>query len=64
MKPHQERVVVEKAELDAKCDKLRTFITGDVFKTLDDDEQNRLTRQLEVMTEYSQILEDRIENFE
>lgn len=64
MKPHQERVVTEKTELDDKRQKLRVFIGGDVYRTLDTVEQSRLNRQLEAMTLYSNILAERIDAFE
>jgi len=63
MKPHQERVVAEKNELDAKREKLTTFLGGDVCRTLDKMEQSRLNRQLEAMTLYSNILGERIAAF-
>ena len=34
MKPHQERVVTEKSQAIEKIDKLRAFLSGDVFLTL------------------------------
>lgn len=63
MLPHQERVVAEKKELDAKLDSLKSFIEGDIFKTLPVDEQRRLNRQFDVMVEYSGILGQRIDAF-
>jgi hypothetical protein len=63
MKPHQERVVTERNELDEKRDKLITFIGGDIYRTLDKVEQSRLNRQLEAMTLYSNILGERIAAF-
>lgn len=65
MQPHQERVVVEKRELDEKLDKLKLFIeTNSIFKTLPEDEQHRLNRQFDVMAEYSNILAQRIAVFQ
>lgn len=63
MKPHQERVVTEKSELDDKRGKLTAFIGGDTYRTLDQVEQSRLNRQLEAMTLYSNILGERIAAF-
>ena len=63
MSPFQERVVTEKTELDDKLTRLRPFLQGDVFRGLPADEQDRLTRQERVMTEYSGILADRIAAF-
>ena len=64
MPEYQQRVIEEKAELDAKLEKLSAFI-GDSnrFNGLDGDERFRLTRQESVMTEYSLILGERIEAF-
>lgn len=63
MKPHQERVVAEKAELDGKRERLTSFIGGPTYRTLDATEQSRLNRQLEAMTLYSNILDERIGAF-
>ena len=63
MQPHQERVIAEKAELDAKIDKLTAFLKGDVFSTLSEGEQDRMKRQHAHMEAYSGILSERIVNF-
>lgn len=63
MKPHQERVVTEKNELDEKRDKLIAFIGGQTYRTLDSVEQSRLNRQLEAMSLYSGVLKERIAAF-
>ena len=63
MEPHQERVVVEKKELDEKLEKLMAFIGGPVFLTLDRYEQDRLHRQSDLMDKYSGVLAERIEAF-
>jgi hypothetical protein len=64
MKPHQERVVQERKDLDEKIDKLDEFIDGEIFKTLPKDEQDRLVVQSAAMTNYSDILYARINAFE
>jgi hypothetical protein len=63
MKPYQERVVKEKAELDANLARLRLFFTASVFDTLPPEEKQRLLRQENIMHEYSQVLEERIAAF-
>ena len=63
MHEFQKRVVEEKKELDIKRDKLTEFLKGDTFKNLSEEEQDRLNRQLLVMEEYSNILAERIVNF-
>ena len=63
MQPHQQRVVDEKKELDAKLEKLMAFIRGPIFQTLESGEQERLTRQSKLMDQYSGVLAERIEVF-
>jgi len=61
MEKYQERVIIEKKELDEKRGKLLKFIAGR-FK-MSPKEQSQLNRQLEAMTLYSNILEERIRGF-
>ena len=61
--PHQERVVKEKEELDEKLEKLLRFFMGDVYKKLDEAEQDRLSNQATAMKRYSDILGERIAAF-
>ena len=63
MKPYQERVVIEKKELDDKRAKLTNFMNGDIYLTLDKPEQYRLTRQLDAMNLYASMLGERISAF-
>lgn len=63
MQPHQERVVAERADLDEKRAKLSAFIDGQVFETLDAAEQDRLRRQQDAMSVYSDVLRERIAAF-
>jgi hypothetical protein len=64
MAPHEQRVVDEKKELDAKIVKLESFIfENPVFSTLWMHEQVNLTKQYKIMMEYSQILGDGIKGF-
>lgn len=63
MAPHQQRVVDEKADLDEKLTKLVAFFGNPLWATLPSDEQARLSRQSEVMREYSDILGERIAAF-
>jgi len=64
MKPYQERVVKERAELDEKLEKLNAFGTSDFFSSLPLDEQQRLIRQSKIMDQYSVVLGERIAAFE
>lgn len=63
METYQQRVVEEKQELDGRRDRLTTFIASKSFDNLDPAEQERMSRQLTVMTEYSDILGERIAAF-
>ena len=63
MLPHQERVVIEKQELDEKIVKLDIFTNSLTFKSLDEYERERLSGQLEYMNKYSSILGERITAF-
>lgn len=64
LQPHQQRVVDEYDELCAKLDKLTKFIKGEVFKTVEPEEQTRLERQQAAMASYALILLHRIEAFQ
>jgi hypothetical protein len=57
-KTFQDRVEVEKAELDEKISKLHTFLNTSVFADLDHEEQDRLNEQITAMESYSVILSD------
>lgn len=63
MAPHQERVIAERDELSEKLDKLRTFLTSMIFTSLPRDEQRRLTRQTLIMSDYLDVLDERIAAF-
>ena len=60
----QQRVIKEHAELSERGRKLETFILGSVFNTLPKEEKDRLERQLIRMSEYRNILQERIDAFE
>lgn len=61
--PHQQRVVTEQEELDAKIKNLIAFFPTAIFMKLDVAEQNRLKRQVTIMQDYSDVLRERIEAF-
>ena len=63
MQPHQQRVVNEKVELDIKRIALNEFSNSEIYKSLNDDEQDRLNRQYAAMSVYSVILTERIDAF-
>jgi hypothetical protein len=62
--PHQQRVVNEATDLKTKADTLVNFISvNPLFKTLKEDEQERLRKQAGLMFQYYEVLEERISNF-
>jgi hypothetical protein len=61
--PHQQRVIDEKTELDMKLIALTSFFSTDIFKGLNQKNQDLLTSQEVAMDEYSQILAERISLF-
>lgn len=69
MQPHEERVVLEKQELDDKLAKLKSFCFGSeitvnsVFKNLPAEDRDLLEDQYTTMEQYSKILGKRIERF-
>jgi len=63
MPAHEQRVVAEKAELDAKRKKLDAFYSTPLFHGLPESEQTRLLRQGVAMGTYSNILGERIAQF-
>ena len=64
MNEYQERVIEEKAELDARRGRLLKFISSSPhFLSLGKDEQQRLVRQNKIMILYSDVLQERIESF-
>jgi hypothetical protein len=63
MKPHQQRVVDEKAELDSKLAKLMDFYNSPIYGSLDEAERVRLSKQGQLMAKYSDILGERIAAF-
>lgn len=60
---YQLRVVEEKVELDGRLTRLGLFIGSDKFHELPEAERERLTRQWQHMSGYSQVLGDRIAAF-
>ena len=63
MEAHQQRVVDEKTDLDAKLQRLALFFSGPIFSTLKRDEQDRLHKQAHIMQSYSEVLAERIAAF-
>lgn len=63
LQPFQQRVVTERDELKAKMDALNSFLVGDLFKNLDDDNKELLKEQLHYMEQYLSVLDERISLF-
>lgn len=64
LKPHQIRVLGEKAELDDKRAKLIAFIQSPFFENVEASERAHLTRQITIMDDYSAVLGERICEFQ
>lgn len=63
LEPHQERVVQEKAELDARLERLVAFIGGATYRLLPEAERMDLRKQRTCMRNLSNILARRIARF-
>ena len=66
MQAHEQRVVVEKQELDDKLSKLKSFCFdpgSPLFKGLPPQDRDLLERQYTAMPRYSEILGERIRRF-
>lgn len=63
MEAYQERVVLEKKELDEKISKLEPFMVSQLFEKLSTNDQYLLNKQHLAMKEYSTILSLRIQRF-
>lgn len=60
MSTYQERLLVEKQELDEKLSKLESFVGTSTFAGLSLVNQDLMSRQAVVMKEYSNILHTRM----
>lgn len=64
LKPHEQRVVVEKSQLDMRIERLRAFLqSGTASVTLDADDRILLENQLQIMRELTAVLAKRIDRF-
>jgi hypothetical protein len=64
LQPHQERVLEERRELDEKIHKLTVFIASARIAQVSLAESRRLYQQLQIMLDYSRVLQDRINAFD
>lgn len=58
--PHQERVISEERELNAKLQDLREFYDTETYKSLPSEEKVLIHRQHEAMFKYLSALRERI----
>jgi hypothetical protein len=63
MPEYQKRVIKERNDLVGKIIDLTRFFNSDKFDKLPQAERARIYKQLEIMDEYSRILNERIVNF-
>ena len=61
--PHEQRVVDEKVDLDARAAKLASFLDGELFAGLPLMDRQLLALQHDAMGAYSYILGERIARF-
>ena len=61
--PHEQRVIDEKADLDARAAKLAAFLSTETFAGLPLEDQRLLALQHDLMSAYSDILGSRIARF-
>ena len=63
MEEYQKRVIDERDELKRKVDKLYAFLGSSIYQGLNSADRRRLDRQHDVMSEYEEILSERIAEF-
>lgn len=59
--PFIQRLLDEKKDLDEKISKLKSFINGNIFNNINDNQQSLLLIQHQTMITYSLILSKRID---
>jgi hypothetical protein len=60
---HEQRVIAEKAELDARLGRLLAFFQSETFAGLSEAERSRLRNQARFMDGYAAVLQERIDAF-
>ena len=61
IQPHQQRVLDEKQELDTRIEKLSSFLHSENIHKASAEEQELLHKQLDVMIDLQQVLQQRID---
>lgn len=64
MKAYQNRVMTEAEELEKKINALSAFTAKETWKDVYSKEKSRMYRQLHVMSQYLDILNERIDSFD
>lgn len=64
MSTFQERLQIEKSDLDEKIEKLSEFLPSEKFKEIAPTQQQLLHRQIAFMQGYSDVLKDRLEDLD
>jgi len=60
MSDFKSRLLTEQSELNEKVKKLKSFLEGSNFKSIDERQQKLLEKQYDLMHEYNEILLERI----
>lgn len=63
MQPHEQRVVIERDELQRKIAKLEDFISGPIFDGMEYTDRKFMRIQLTAMMTYCEALNSRIRRF-
>lgn len=61
---HQRRVLEERAIVEVRLKRLKDFMTTATFFSLDDEDRELLTEQVQAMEAYATVLRKRIARFE
>lgn len=61
--PHEQRVIEERYELEAKLEKLNEFMKTDIFNGLPSQQRLLMSAQSSAMANYANILASRIDLF-
>ena len=60
MKPYQQGVIEFQADISSRCDRLVTFMMGEDFLALSDNERSQLAIQLILMRQLNDVLVERM----
>ena len=63
LQPFQDRVLSELDALQGNLQRLRMFIGGPVFDTMQTEDQDLMIRQMNIMADYADVLQLRINRF-